>query len=33
MKRTWSALLGVLTSVYANASRNGETRGGSDRSA
>ena len=28
-----SALLGVLTSVYANASRSGETRGGSDRSA
>jgi hypothetical protein len=28
-----SALLGILTSVYANASRSGESRGGSDRSA
>lgn len=27
-----SALLGILTSVYANASRAGESRGGSDRS-
>jgi hypothetical protein len=27
-----SALLGVLTSVYANASRSGEARNGTDRS-
>jgi hypothetical protein len=27
-----SALLGILTSVYANAARSGESRNGSDRS-